>query len=416
MSSCETVGVGIIGAGGRGVRCLGTCIAETANETGFRVTALADRNPARLAEAAAYLQAKFGEQQIELAAPALYQDIDALTAAPDVDFVLVTTHSNAHRLAAVPALRSGKKVYVDKPLAHTPEDAARIVEEERRAANPLIMGFTRRYEPPWRKAFELLQEGVIGDLKMMTLRDVIPFWHFFQTWHRRREWSGGALMDKSSHHCDVFNWFAQSRALRVNGFGGRDVFTPDPNAPERCSECDRDCPYRSRKVKKPSQEDVIRLGDSWNDETEEQFRKDNCVYLPGADIYDRAAIHFAYENGVIATLLYCIFAPKADDQETLELIGTEGRIVLTRHTGVINVIGRHGKLRETLDCTHTDFRHSHFGADLELIRETRRFCAGKPPLVGAPQGLEATRMIAAAQLSMDEDGRTVQMQEIPDAE
>ena len=47
----ETVGIGIIGLGMRGLMTLGRTIASLAQETGFRVTALCDRNPARLAEA-----------------------------------------------------------------------------------------------------------------------------------------------------------------------------------------------------------------------------------------------------------------------------------------------------------------------------------------------------------------------------
>lgn len=389
-------------------------MAESCRETGLRVTALCDRNETRMAEATDYLTAKFAAQEVYVS-PTPYASVADLVAAPDVDFVVVTTHTNAHRDAAVTALHSGKKVYVDKPLSHTAEDAAAIVQAEQAAGNPLIMGFTRRYEAPWRKAYDLLQEGVIGDLKMMLLRDVIPFWHYYQTWHRRRKWSGGGLMDKSSHHADVFNWFSASRATQVCGFGGRDVFKPDPGAPPSCRVCERDCPYRAQASKKPSQEEVIRVGTSWEEESQEQFRKDNCVYLPGADAYDRAAINFAFANGVVATLIYCIFAPRTEDQETFELIGTRGRMVLVRHRGTIELIGDRGERREMIDCKRDDFQGSHFGADLELVREMRQFCDGKPPLVGGRDGLEATRMIVASLLSLDEGGRTVRMTEIADA-
>ena len=50
---------------------------------------------------------------------------------------------------------------MDKPIAHTLEDAIAIVEEEQRANSPILMGFTRPYEYPWRKAYELVRDGVI---------------------------------------------------------------------------------------------------------------------------------------------------------------------------------------------------------------------------------------------------------------
>ncbi len=160
---------------------------------------------------------------------------------PAVDLIVITSITDTHRQYAVPALRSGKKVYCDKPLAQNAEDAVAIVEAEAEAENRLIMGFTRRYEAPWRRAFGLLAEGTIGDLTMILIRDIIPYHRYLQAWWRRREWSGGALSDKGSHLFDVFNWFTQSRAVRAHGFGGRSVVEPDPLAPPRCTQGARAC-------------------------------------------------------------------------------------------------------------------------------------------------------------------------------
>ena len=48
----ETVGVGIIGAGSRGINCIGRQIAEQCVQTGFRLTAMCDRNVDRMTAAA----------------------------------------------------------------------------------------------------------------------------------------------------------------------------------------------------------------------------------------------------------------------------------------------------------------------------------------------------------------------------
>ena len=100
------------------------------------------------------------------------------------------------------------------------------------------MGFTRRYEQPWIELYNLLKSGVIGDLKMMLIRSVIPYTHYFMTWHRTRALSGGALNDKASHYTDVFNWFAGGHCLQVNAFGGRNLFEVREDAPEFCAVCD----------------------------------------------------------------------------------------------------------------------------------------------------------------------------------
>ena len=142
---------------------------------------------------------------------------------------------------------------------------------------------------------------------------------------------------------------------------------------------------------------------------------DVCAYAPGADLYHNGSIHFSYGSGVIASYFYSIFGPHAQDEETIELVGTKGRMILTRHTGTLDIVSEYGREHCVLDCRDEHSGGTHFGADIELIMELRRFCDGAPPLVSAHSGLEATRMVMAAFKSMDGNGLTVQMAEIPDA-
>jgi len=410
------INVGIIGAGYRGVNTLAERMAEITNDTGLRVSALCDTRPERLAETQIYLQNQFRKQGVELTI-AKYTDANALIHDDNVDLVMITTPQCVHKDPAITALESGKKVYLDKPIAHTLEDTIAIIEAEKRTQNPMILGFTRRYEAPWRKAYELLQNGVIGDLHMLQIRDIIPFNTYFHRWHRKREWSGDAINDKSSHHMDVFNWFTNSRASKITGFGGQRVYTPKEDAPTRCLECDLECAYRANptrgQIKSP--EELSLTGDSWINANDEYSRVDTCVYLPGADTLDHATIQIAYENGMVASLFLSFFGPKAEDQETLELVGSKGRIILTRHTGILDVVTDYGQTHEIIDCKKDDFASSHFGADLELVRELRAFYDGAPPLVSAYNGYEATRMIVAALQSIDSGGETVHMANLSSA-
>lgn len=406
----ETIGVGIVGVGSRGGNNLGRRMAETATETGLRVVALCDERGDRLEEVQADLRCAFGERGVDVA-PSGYADVSELVRDPDLDLVVVTTPQCAHRPPALAGLEAGKNVYVDKPLAHNLVDARAIYEAMIRHRSPILMGFTRRYEVPWRKAFELVHDGVIGELHMILLRDVIPFHTFFHRWHRRMEWSGGALNDKSSHHFDVMNWFAGSRARTLSAVGGRRVFHTDPEAPARCLECERECPYRigATRGKTLSQEQMSIEGNSWTNAEAEFHRADNCVFLPGADIKDHAIMQVAYENGVVGSLFVSFFGPRSEDQETMELVGTKGRILLNRHRGELDVTSEYGKKHELIDCKGEEFGTSHFGADLELVREMARFAGGASPVVSAPEGFEATRMVMATHASIGAGGTTIDM-------
>jgi predicted dehydrogenase len=413
MEKGAPIKAGIIGLGSRGLYCLGRNMAHLYPETGIKVVALHDRNPERMREAQRLLEQAY-DRVGSTVSPVLYDSGAALISAPEIDLVLVTTPTDTHRVFTVPALESGKKVYCDKPLAHTVEDAIAIVETEARTANPLIMGFTRRYEASWRRAYQILQEGTIGDLIMIQVRDIIPYHRYLTAWWRRRAWSGGALNDKGSHLFDVFNWFVGGRAIRVHGFGARSIVRPEADAPTRCTACDRDCPYRRRSSSTRSVTIPAHMGDSWLQEREEKYMDDVCVYASGADIYHNGSIHLQFAQGVIASYFYSIFGPHAEDQETLELVGTTGRILLTRQTGKLDVVSERGLQHSVIDGGKDQLGGSHFGADVELVKELRRFCEGAPPLVSARCGLEATRLVAAALRSMDAGGMQVDMVEIPD--
>lgn len=149
-------------------------MAETFPDTGFEITALCDRNPQRIVEAEAALRQSYARHDVEIA-PHPYENGLDLIDDPTVDLIVITSITDTHRQFAVPALHTGKKVYFDKPLAHNAEDAVAIVEAEAESRNPLIIGFTRRYESPWLRAFDLVQDGTIGDLRMLQVRDVIPY-------------------------------------------------------------------------------------------------------------------------------------------------------------------------------------------------------------------------------------------------
>jgi predicted dehydrogenase len=291
-----------------------------------------------------------------------------------------------------------------------------IYREQGKSGNQVIVSFTRRFEGPWIKTYELVQQGIIGTVRMIQVRNVIPYHIYFHTWVRRMEWSGGPLADKMSHIFDVFNWFASGEPQKVSAFGGLAVFHPDPESPERCSRCDRDCPYRViTQEDNPNPDAMVDFDTSRLSEEDILKRHDTCVWLPGADIDDHGLVSFQYDNGVKASLFWTLFGPDWEDQETLELVGDKGRIVLTRHHGLIDIVTDHGKRHEVIDEQSENFAGTHFGADDQFVIDLDAFCKGADPVVTAKEGLLASRMVEAAQRSSDAGGRLVTMDEIESA-
>jgi predicted dehydrogenase len=410
------IGVGIIGTGRRGYS-LAECIVNEREHIDLEIRALCNRTPIRMRKAKEQLEERYRETGGTVPVINLYENYKDLIADPKIECIMINTPQYVHKGPTILALESGKKVYLDKPLAHNLEDALAIYNAQKKTGNHIIMSFTRRFEKPWIKTFDLVKEGIIGSVKMVQVRNIIPYHTYFHTWHRKMEWSGGALADKMSHIMDVFNWYIMDEPAKLNAFGGRAVFVPEPNGPERCSTCDRDCPYRVI-----TKEDAVRpdaMVDFDNSRLEEkdiEKRHDTCVWYPGADINDHGLVGVEYNNGAKASLFWALFGPDAEDQETMELVGEKGRILLTRHSAKIDVVSDYGKKHEIIEEREDNFGTSHFGADDRFIIELDKFCKGSPAQVTAVEGLLASRMIEAAHRSIRNDGTVVFMSEVEDGE
>jgi len=414
VQSRSEFGIAIVGAGERGVYFIGSRIAEAALDSRLRIVGVNDRLKDRAEQAARYLAAVYEKNGLRHPVR-VFDTLEGATSDPAVDLVIVTTHTDGHRIPVERSVANGKRVYLDKPISVTLDDAEAIARAERDSQKPIMMGFTRRYEQPWIESVRLAHSGRIGTPRMVLLRSVIPYSRYFQLWHRDQARSGGALNDKGSHHFDVLNWIANgAEPVRVVATGGvSGIFAADPTAPARCCKCTRDCPYRRYETLIDKFEGVGRVPNrSWVDAEAVHDRNDTCVYYPGADIDDHAVITVQYDNGLVATLFFTIFGPWATDQETLEIVGDSGRLRMERHSGDIDLVEHHGHARSMIRYPDPDRGTSHFGADKELARKIERFLLGDAPPVTVEQGVMSLRLVHAAQLSLAKDGLPIDPREL----
>ena len=141
--------VGVIGAGAIGV----DHIASFQMHPSARVVMLAELSPGRGREA----QKKFG-------IPTLVRDYLEVLARTDIDVVSVALPNYLHAGVALAALRAGKHVMVDKPMATNARDAARLVAEAKRRKRLLMVGQNMRFTPEVQTAKTLVEKGVLGDV------------------------------------------------------------------------------------------------------------------------------------------------------------------------------------------------------------------------------------------------------------
>lgn len=148
VSPNEKLNIAIIGAGGRGA-------ADIAEVNSENIVAFCDVNENHLdAAAAKHPKAK------------RYVDFRKLyDASNDIDAVVVATTEHTHAFAVLPAIKLGKHVYCEKPLAHNVWDARLLAEEASKATITTQMGTQMHAQDNFRRVVELIQTGAIGPVK-----------------------------------------------------------------------------------------------------------------------------------------------------------------------------------------------------------------------------------------------------------
>jgi len=155
--------------------------------------------------------------------PRIYADWRELVAQGDVDAVCISTPQYAHCEIAVAAFAAGKHVYCEKPLALTVADCDRMIAASRDSGKVFLVGQQMRYHLHLNRMKQLIDSGTIGVPQLVWLKEFRNPFPETMAWAFDSARSGGALVEKSCHHFDVFTWMLGAPADRVFASGGQAV-------------------------------------------------------------------------------------------------------------------------------------------------------------------------------------------------
>jgi predicted dehydrogenase len=223
--------LGVIGVGGQGSGHARTWTGVPES----RLVAVCDVNRAQAEKAKAAADAAQGDKSC-----AAYGDFRELLARDDIDAVSIAVPDHWHALIALAALRAGKHVYLEKPLAYSVDQGRALVETVRRYGMVLQHGTQQRSMSTFQRAAWLAQSGRLGRVHTATATspngpaggDPTPatpppeidyeFWlgpapwkpytpgrchgHGGVGWYHIREYSGGWVTAWGSHHVDCAQW------------------------------------------------------------------------------------------------------------------------------------------------------------------------------------------------------------------
>lgn len=318
--------IGIIGAAGRGQ------LAYMAHqpENGWEVVMGADPYPKAIQQ----FKEKFPDA-------ATVSDYRELLKNPEIEVVFITAPDFLHEEMAVAALKAGKHVYLEKPMAITIEGCDRILQAAMESGVRLFVGHNMRYFPAILKMKEVIDSGMIGEIQAGWCRHFINYGGdaYFRDWHSERKNTTGMLLQKGAHDIDVMHFLMHSHTQRVVGMGRLSVY-------DKCKRRSPETPGNA----------------AFNDEHWPPLEQDG--FSPVMDIEDHNMILMQLANGAQATYLQCHYTPDAERNYTF--IGTQGRVENIGDSGdcYIHVWTRRGP-RKTPDIIYhlKPAVGSHGGAD-----------------------------------------------------
>ena len=278
--------IGIIGVNGRGRHAW---LAHQP-EAGWEVVMGADPNAAA--------RKIFSENFPDATVTADYREI--LTH-PEIGVVFITAPDFLHEEMAVAALEAGKAVYLEKPMAITIEGCDRILKTAMRTGSKLFVGHNMRYFPVILKMKEIIDSGLIGEVRCGWCRHFIAYGGdaYFRDWHSEQKNVNGLLLQKGAHDIDVMHWLMHSHTTRVVGMGMLSVYNL--------------CARRS-----PDEPGVAVFRDAQYPPLEQ------TGFSPVIDVEDHNMILMQLANGTQAGYMQCHYAPNAERNYTF--IGTRGRV------------------------------------------------------------------------------------------
>ena len=229
--------IALIGCGGRGT---GACNQALSAGSTIKLVALVDPLEGKAQAALEILKAKH-EGQIDVPPDQIFTDFeDYKKAFALADVVLITTPPGPRPFLFEEAIKAGKHVFMEKPVAVDAVGVRRVLaaaaEAKKKNLN-VCVGFQRRYSPTYTDMIDRIHAGEIGDLVFGrvywngTSRPGFPRepgesemhyqirnWYFF-TWM-----SGDHILEQHCHNLDVANWVMKGvMPIKATGQGGRQV-------------------------------------------------------------------------------------------------------------------------------------------------------------------------------------------------
>jgi len=266
---------------------------------------------------------------------------DEVFSDPQVDGVIIASSTNSHADLLARAAKAGKAVFCEKPISLDFGLTRSVAQQVEDAGIPCLMGFQRRYDPSFRQVYDRITSGVSGKVEQIVMfsRDPSPpSGNYVRT-------SGGMFRDSSIHDVDMARFLLNEQITRVYAVGSN-LISPE----------------------------IREAGD-----------------------VDTLTITLVTGSGRMAQIIACRRGPMVYDQRLEALCSKEVLTVGNQLGSSMSITTSDGTLLAPPENYFIERYQQAYRAEMEafiaLIHD------GVAPLAGIRDGLEAQRLVEAAQIS-----------------
>lgn len=230
----DIIKIALIGCGGRGT---GATFDAFASGQNIKLVAMADAFADNLEQTYGTLKEKFGDK-VDVPDSRKYVGFDGYKAAiKDADVVLLATPPGFRPAHFEEAVKEGKHVFMEKPVAVDIPGVRRVLaaaaEAKKKKLN-VVVGLQRRYQTNYRETIKRIQDGAIGDVLSGQV-----YWNSGGVWvrprkpgqtemeYQMRNWfyfnwlCGDHLVEQHVHNIDIANWVKDKYPISIQGTGSR---------------------------------------------------------------------------------------------------------------------------------------------------------------------------------------------------
>ena len=169
---------------------------------------------------------KRGEEMAKRFGTAFYSSVDELISRANPDAVIITSENTFHYQDAINAIERGINVLCEKPMTTSLDDAERLVKAVNKSGIVFQMCYVMRYHRVSVTVKELIEKGVIGDVKVMIGTNKLNIANILiADWFTEPALSGGgAIMDHTVHLADLMRWYSGKEARKIYSATGDNLF------------------------------------------------------------------------------------------------------------------------------------------------------------------------------------------------